>query len=126
MAVKRYRALLISAVTVTGGVCGFFLFTVPLDMWMVVGLAAAGTGMLSVPFPALVAASTEYSGESKATGVGLMGLSNQSGGVLGVAIAGALLASAGYEAIGYLCLGATIVSALLCIAFARHLRIGGG
>ena len=126
VAVKRYRALLISAVTVTGGVCGFFLFTVPLDMWMVVGLAAAGTGMLSVPFPALVAASTEYSGESKATGVGLMGLSNQSGGVLGVAIAGALLASAGYEAIGYLCLGATIVSALLCIAFARHLRIGGG
>ena len=55
-----------------------------------------------------------------------MGLSNQSGGEQGVAIAGALLNNAVYEEIGYLCLGATISIALLCIAFARHIRIGGG
>ncbi len=55
-----------------------------------------------------------------------MGLSNQSGGELGEAIAGALLINAVYEEIGYLCLGATTISALLCIAFARHTRIGGG
>ena len=95
-------------------------------MWVAVGLASLSTGLLSIPFPVLVAASTEYSGESKATGVGLMGLSNQSGGVLGAAIAGVLLFKVGYEAIGYLCLGATIVSALLAGVFGRHLRHGSG
>ena len=80
---------------------------------------------MSVNFPALVAASTEYSGESKATGVGLMGLSNQAGGVLGAAVAGALLASTDYEGIAYLCLGATIGSALLASLFGRQLRPAG-
>lgn len=123
---KKSRALLISAVTLTGGICSFLLFILPMGMWEAVALAAAASGLLSIPFPAMVAASTEYSGESKATGVGLMGLSNQTGGVLGGAIAGALLANAGYGAIGYLCLGVTILSGLLCVAFARHLRIGDG
>ena len=89
-------------------------------------LAAMGSGLLSVTFPALVAASTEYSGDSKATGVGLMGLSNQSGGMFGAGLSGALLASTGYEGVGYLCLGLTVVSALLCTLFAKHLRMGGG
>ena len=122
----RSRPILIAAGTVAGGVCGFLLFAMPMDMWVAITLATISSGLLSIPFPALVAASTEYSGESKATGVGLMGLSNQSGGVLGGAIAGALLAGVGYEAIGYLCLGVTIVSALFASVFGRHLRIGGG
>ena len=83
-------------------------------------VATVGTGLLSVTFPALVAASTQYSGESKATGVGLVGFSNQSGGVLGAAIAGALLANTGYWGIGYLCLGVTIISALLAGLFGRQ------
>ena len=123
---RRSRAFLIAAVVISGGVCGFLLFTLSLGMWVAVGLASLSTGLLSIPFPVLVAASTEYSGESKATGVGLMGLSNQSGGVLGAAIAGVLLFKVGYEAIGYLCLGATIVSALLAGVFGRHLRHGSG
>ena len=83
-------------------------------------VAALGTGLLSITFPVLVAASTEYSGESKATGVGLMGFSNQAGGFLGAGIAGALLAGAGYAGVGYLCLGVTIVSALLTSLFGRQ------
>ena len=122
VATKKYRAVLIAATCATGGVCGFLLFTVDLDLWAAVALATVGTGLLSVNFPALVAASTEYSGDSKATGVGLMGLSNQSGGVLGAAVAGGLLATAGYEGIAYLCLGATIASALMACLFGRHLR----
>ena len=55
-----------------------------------------------------------------------MGLSNQSGGMLGGAIAGALLASIGYEAIGYLCLGVAAVSALIAAVFSRQLRRGNG
>ena len=123
---RRYRALIIAAVTVAGGACGFLFFTVDLNLWTAVAVATVGTGLLSIPFPLLVAASTEYSGESKATGVGLMGLSNQSGGMLGGAIAGALLAGIGYEAIGFLCLGAATASSLIAGVFARHLRHGAG
>ena len=123
---RRSRALIIAAVTVVGGVCGLFFFTVSLNLWVAVAVASISTGLLSIPFPSLVAASTEYSGESKATGVGLMGFSNQAGGMLGGAIAGALLANVGYHAIGYMCLGVTIVSALIAILFAKELRRGEG
>ena len=121
---RRSRALIIAAVTVVGGVCGLFFFTVPLNLWAAVAVASVSTGLLSIPFPSLVAASTEYSGESKATGVGLMGFSNQTGGMLGGAIAGALLANVGYYAIGYMCLGVTIVSAMIAVLFAKELRRG--
>lgn len=123
---RNYRALLIAGMVMAGGVCGLLFYAVTLDLWVAVAVATVSSGLLSVPFPALVAASTEYSGESKATGVGLMGLSNQSGGMLGGAIAGALLASIGYEAIGYLCLGVAIVSALIAAVFSRRLRRGDG
>ena len=128
MAGNRYRAVLIAATCAVGGACGFLFFAVELQLWVAVAVAVAtlGTGLLSVNFPALVAASTEHSGESKATGVGMMGLSNQLGGVLGVAIAGGLLASTGYGGIAYLCLGATVVSVLMAVLFGRQLRIGSG
>ena len=117
---RRSRALFIAGCTVLGGICGFLLFAFDLGLWTSVAVATVGTGLLSITFPVLVAASTEYSGESKATGVGLMGFSNQAGGFLGAGIAGALLASAGYVGIGYLCLGVTIVSALLTTLFGRQ------
>ena len=126
LATKASRALIIGAVTVSGGVCGFLFFTVDLNLWAAVAVATVATGLLSIPFPLLVAASTEYSGESKATGVGLMGFSNQSGGMLGGAIAGALLANVGYEAIGYLCLGVAVASSLAAAVFGRQLRRGDG
>ena len=125
-ATKRSRPLIIVAVTVAGGTCGFLFFAVSLNLWTSVAVATLGTGLLSVPFPLLVAASTEYSGESKATGVGLMGLSNQAGGMFAGAIAGALLAGLGYEAIGFLCLGAAVASSLIACVFARQLRHGDG
>ena len=126
LATKTSRALIIAAVTVAGGACGFVFFTVDLNLWTAVAVATVATGLLSIPFPLLVAASTEYSGESKATGVGLMGFSNQSGGMLGGAIAGALLANVGYEAIGYLCLGVAVASSLAAGVFGRQLRRGDG
>ena len=89
-------------------------------------VVAVGTGLLSVAMPAMVAASTEYSGESKSTGASLMGLSNQSGGALGAAIAGALLAGTGYAGIGYLCLGATIASGLMTPLFGKQFGEAAG
>ena len=123
---RRYRAVLIACICAAGGACAFLFFAVNLQFWVAVGVATLGTGLLSVPFPALVAASTEHSGESKSTGVGMMGLTNQLGGVLGAAISGGLLGSTGYGGIAYLCLGTAIVSVLLAGVFGRQLRIGGG
>lgn len=123
---RRYRAAFIAASTVAGGVCGFVFFTLDLGLWASVAVATVGIGLLSTAFPILVAASTEYSGESKATGVGLMGFSNQSGGALGAGIAGALLASTGYMGVGYLCLAVTLVSALLTGLFGRQFAESAG
>ncbi len=123
---SRHRALLIAAACGLGGVCGFLFFAVELQFWVAVAVATLGTGLLSVNFPALVALSTEHSGESKSTGVGLMGFSNQMGGVLGVAVAGGLLGSAGYGGIAYFCLAATVASVLMAGLFGRQLRTGNG
>ena len=126
MAGSRHRAILIAATCAAGDACGFLFFAVDLQFWVAVAVATLGTGLLMVNFPALVAASTEYSGESRATGVDMMALSNQLGGVFGAAISGGLLATTGYVRIAYLCLGATVVSVLTAGLFARQLRIGSG
>ncbi len=118
----RARALIISVVIVAGGACGLLSFVVEINLWSAVAIATISTCLLSIPFPLLVAASTEYSGDSKATGVGIMGFSNQFGGTLGGALSGTLLAYIDYEGIGYLCLGVAVASSLMVVAFRRHLK----
>ena len=127
VATSRRRAVLLASISVAGGAMGLVSFGFDLGFWPTVAVATVSSGLLSVPIPALVSISTEYSGESKATGASLMGLSNQSGGMLGAGIAGAILASSGYAGIGYLLLGSTIVSAILTSLFGRQFReVGGG
>ena len=126
VAKRRYRAALLAGTSAVGGVCAFLFFSFDLDLWVSVAVATVGTGLLSVAMPAMVAISTEYSGESKSSGASIMGISNQSGGALGAAIAGAMLANAGYGGIGYMCLGATIVSALLTSLFGRQFGESAG
>ncbi len=123
---KSYRVVLIVVTTAAGGVCGFLFFAVDFGLWPAVALATAGTGLLSILAPVMVAATTEYSGESKATGASAIGVANFVGGMLGAGLAGALLGITGYPGIGYLCLGLTIGSALIASVFAKQLRVGSG
>ena len=123
---RNYRVALIVVTTAAGGVCGFLFFAFDFGLWPAVALATAGTGLLSILAPVMVAATTEYSGESKATGASVIGVANFLGGMLGAGLAGALLKITGYAGIGYLCLGLTIGSALLASVFARQLRVGSG
>ena len=60
-----------------------------------------------------MAISTEISGDSQATAVGMLGASNQMGGVGGAALGGAVLALGGFSAVGFLCLGVVLVSAVV-------------
>ena len=126
VAAKSYRVALVTVTTTLGGVCSFLFFVVDFGLWPAVALATAGTGLLSILAPVMVAATTEYSGESKATGASVIGVANFLGGVLGAGLSGALLASTGYAGIGYLCLALTIGSALVSTVFARQLRVGSG
>ena len=126
VATAKHRAILILFAGAVGSACGFIFFGLELQLWVAVAVATAGTGFLSIGFPALVSASTEYSGDSTATGVGLFGLTNQLGGVLGAAVAGVILATSGYGGISYLCIGAGALSVLVAGVFAKQMRIGGG
>ena len=122
VATTGHRAALVGATSVAGGVCAFLAFTVDFQLWAGVAIATIGGALLAVTMPVLVAASTEYSGESKSTGASVMGLSNQTGGTLGAAIAGALLASTGFSGIGYMCLAVTVASGIMAAVFGGHLR----
>ena len=116
----RNYAMLVASTSIAGGVCGIFFFATDIGLWPAVALAALGTGLLTMTFPILVTISTRYSGRSTATGVGLMGVSNQGGGALGTALAGALLANYGYAGIGYMCLGLTIACVMGTLFFRRQ------
>lgn len=122
VAASRHRPWLIMAGCAAGGACGFLFYAVELQLWVAVAVATIGVGVLSVNFPALVAGGTEHSGASTATGVGLMGFSNNLGGAMGAAAAGGILADSGYQGISYLCLGAAIVSVLIAGVFGKQLR----
>ena len=126
VATKSFRVAIVAITSAAGGVCGFLFFVVNLGLWPAVAVGTVGSGLLSVATPVLLAGSTEYSGESKATGASLIGFSNQAGGVFGAGLSGVLLATMGYQGIGYLCIAFTIASAILATAFARQLRVGNG
>ena len=126
VATKSYRVALMGTTTAVGGACVFLFFAVDFGLWPAVALATAGSGLLSVLAPVMVAATTEYSGESKATGASTIGVGNFVGGVLGAGLSGALLAIVGYEGIGYLCLALTVGSTVLLAVFARQLRVNIG
>ena len=126
LATKSYRVALVALTSAAGGVCALVFFAFDIGLWPAVAVATVGSGLLSVTTPVLLAGSTEYSGESKATGASLIGFSNQSGGVFGAGLSGLLLAALGYPGIGYLCIAFTIACAVVATLFARQLRVGTG
>ena len=111
---------LIAASALAGGVAALLLFSIEVPVWAAVALATGAISLLSVAFPVLLTFSTEISGQSRATGVGMLGASNQSGGVGGAAIGGVLLAASGFPGVGYLCLGAAVFSAVVIALFMRR------
>ena len=119
---RKDRMPLIAASTLAGGVAALLLFSIEFPVWTAVAIATGAVSLLSVAWPVLITISTEVSGQSRATGVGLLGASNQSGGVGGAALGGVLLAAIGFPGVGYLCLGATAISAVVIALFMRQPR----
>jgi len=114
------RMTIISVSSVGGGALALFLFSVALPIWGVVALATVSVGLLSIGWPVFMTFSTEISGRSRATGVGLLGAGNQIGGVCGAAFGGMLLALTGFSGIGYLCVGTVLISAVITNLYLRE------
>ena len=123
---NKHRTALLAGTSIAGGLCACLFFSVYLGLWVAVAVVAVSAGFLSVLMPALVAVSTEYSGESKSTGASLMGFTNQASGALGAAVGGILLAGVGYAGIGYMCLAVTVASALMTPLFGRRFGEAAG
>ena len=123
---NRHRAAIITGASLIGGIGGLLTFSANLGLWPAVAAATVGSAMVSLNIAALMAMSTEFSGESKATGAAIVGLSNQLGGMFGAALAGLLLANVGFHGIGYMCLGATLVSALMTGVVGRRFAEDAG
>ena len=117
---RKDRMPLIAAAALAGGAASLLLFSIEVPVWVAVAIATSAVTLLSVGFPVLLTFSTQISGESRATGVGLLGFSNQSGGVGGAALGGVLLAANGFPGVGYLCLGAAAFSALVIGLYMRQ------
>ena len=124
VATRPDRMSLIAASAIGGGVAAAVLFSVDLPVWAVVAIATVSIALLSLPWTVMIAVCTEISGNSRATGVGLIGVSNQTGAVGGAALGGLLLAVSGFPGIGYLCLGAVVFSAVVIVVFMRSAGAG--
>ena len=110
---SKNRMPLIAGSALAGGTAALLLFSIEVPVWAAVAIATGAISLLSVSWPVLITFSTEVSGRSRATGVGLLGASNQSGGVGGAALGGVLLATSGFPGVGYLCLGAAAFSVVV-------------
>ncbi len=110
---KRYLAVAVFAMA--GGLASLVLFSLDMPVWATVVVALAGTTVINVGWPTFLAISTEISGSSQATAVGMLGSSNQMGGLGGAALGGAVLALGGFSAVGFFCLAVTAISALILL-----------
>jgi DHA1 family bicyclomycin/chloramphenicol resistance-like MFS transporter len=118
------RMPLAAVATLIGGAGTLLLFSTDAPLWATVAIATAAISLLSIGWPVVITLSTEVSGQSRATGIGILGVSNQSGGVGGAALGGILLASIGFPGVGYLCLGAAVFSTLIIVLFMRQADAG--
>ena len=114
------RMPLIAVSALVAGGASAALFSMEIPVWAVVALATGAMGLLSIAWTVLISAITEASSQSRATGVGLLGISNQTGAVGGAALGGLLLAAGGFPGIGYLCLGVVVFSVVVIVFFLRE------
>jgi MFS family permease len=107
------RAQVVAACAVVGGLASFLIFSIDLSAWGTVGVALIGITCISVGWPTFLAISTEISGNNQATAVGMLGASNQLGGVGGAALGGAFLAVGSFSTVGFFCLVTVLISTVV-------------
>ena len=121
VAAMKLRAQMMAGCSLVGGLAALLFFSVDISVWGAVGVALVGVTFISIGWPTFLAISAEISGSSQATAVGMLGASNQLGGVGGAALGGAVLALGGFSTVGFFCLIVTLLSAtVLQISMSGH------
>ena len=110
---RPQRLALTSLILVGCGLGTGVVFNVVLSPWTTVGIAVAVTTFLALPLPVLKTLMMELAGRSKATATGIMGASNQLGGVGGSSLGG-------FPLVGVLCMGAALVGAAVIRVSVRN------
>ncbi len=99
LAYRKVRMPFMAISSLAGGVAALLLFLIEVPVWAAVAIATGAVALLSVAWPLMITLSAEISTQSRATGVGLLGASNQSGGVGGAVLGGMLLAANGFPGV---------------------------
>ena len=113
IASHRKRLDFVAGSALAGGAAVLIVFAIDPSIWATVAIAFGAVCVLSIGWPVFITFATDVAGQSRATGIGMMGASNRMGGVIGSAMGGAFLAIGGFSAIGVFCLAAVVFSALV-------------
>jgi len=107
------RLALVAGAFLGGGLGAALVFTTTISPWATVGLAFGVAGSLLLSWPVTAVLLTEHAGPSRATATGLFAVSNQLGAVGGASLGGMLLALGSFPLIGWFCLGAATIAAVV-------------
>ncbi len=107
------RLNFVAGTALAGGAAVTIVFAIDPSIWATVAIAFGAVCVLSIGWPVFITFATDVAGQSRATGIGMMGASNRMGGVVGAATGGAFLAIGGFSAIGVFCLAAVVFSSLV-------------
>ena len=107
------RLNFVAGTALAGGAAVTIVFAIDPSIWATVAIAFGAVCVLSIGWPVFITFATDVAGQSRATGIGMMGASNRMGGVIGSAMGGAFLAIGGFSAIGVFCLAAVVFSSLV-------------
>ena len=116
---RTWRIGAVALTLLVGGIFAWMVFGVAAAPWPTVLLAAVGALLLTVFEPVTWALMAELAGESRATANGMLAASNQLGATAGASVGGLVLALGGFSLVGLLCLGASIIAALVIGAKVR-------
>lgn len=95
------------------GLLAAMVFGVTVSPWLTAALAFGVGSTATISRSILPALVMELAGKSRGTATGLFALSNQVGVFFGASIGGAMLAMGGFPMVGFFCLGAAVLGAVV-------------
>ena len=96
-----------------GGLLAVLVFTTTVSPWIIVVLAFGAGSMATISTTVLPTLLMELAGSSRTTATGMLAVGNQVGVFGGASIGGAMLALGGFPMVGFFCLGAAILAAIV-------------
>ena len=110
----RSQPLTWVAIASLGGGLGVgIIFALGAPTWVVIAASLGASALLTISMPVLMLLMLGLAGQNRATGSGMFGASNQLGSVMGASIGGLMLSMGGFSALGFFCLAASALSAVL-------------